>query len=69
MNMRRAKTWKLKNLNNSKSKWIWALKLSSVPTNVMMAVIFMVLLTSKLPSEAEKQISKKRLFALPYTQL
>ena len=31
----------LKNLNNSKSKWIWALKPSFVPTNMMMVVILM----------------------------
>ena len=60
---------KLKNSNNSKSKWIRAFKPSSVPTNVMIAVIFMGLLTSKLPSEAEIRISKKRLFAIPYGQL
>ena len=46
---------KLKNSNNSKSKWIRAFKPSSIPTNVMNAVILMVLLTSKLPSEAEIQ--------------
>ena len=50
---------KLKNSNNSKSKWIRAFKPSSVPTNVMIAVILMVLLTSKLPSEAELQNSIK----------
>ena len=50
---------KLKNSNNSKSKWIRAFKPSSVPTNVMIAVILMVLLTSKLPSEAEIQNSIK----------
>ena len=50
---------KLKNSNNSKSKWIGAFKPSFVPTNVMIAVILMVLLTSKLPSEAEIQNSIK----------
>ena len=50
---------KLKNSNNSKNKWIRAFKPSSVPTNVMIAVILMVLLTSKLPSEAEIQNSIK----------
>ena len=50
---------KLKNSNNSKSKWMRAFKPSSVPTNVMIAVILMVLLTSKLPLEAEIQNSIK----------
>ena len=50
---------KLKNSNYSKSKWTRAFKPSSVPTNVMFAVILMVLSTSKLPSEAEIQNSIK----------
>ena len=50
---------KLKNSNNSKSKWFRALRPSSVLTVVMIAVILMVLLTFKLPSEAEIQNSIK----------
>ena len=49
--MRRlGKPW---NSNGSGSKWIGALKPSSVPTGVMIAVIFVGLLTSEVPSEAE----------------
>ena len=43
----------MKYLHNSKNKRFTLFKPSSVPTNVMIAVIFMGLLTSKLHLEAE----------------
>ncbi len=53
------KTCDHKYVNNSKSNGLTTLKPSSVPTNVMIAVILMGLVASKLLSEAEIHVFQK----------
>ena len=63
-------TWDHKYVNNSKSNGLTTLKPTSVPTNVMIAVILMGLLASKILSEAEIHVFfKNRVFAIPDSKL
>ena len=58
-NFDKISTFDQKHANNSKNNGLATLKPSSVPTNVMIAVILMGLLTSKFLSEAEIQVLQK----------